>query len=765
MPRVLFRALTGVGALALGLAGVLVVAAPASAATFDVANNADSGSGSLREAVGLANASAGQDFINIPAGYVITLASQLILTEGVTITGGFGTTITQSDSFDFISIEPDALKPAQAYQFDNILFQGDAAGALVGRALVATTGNPFTSLTTNNCSFQGLFATGSGGALNTAIASGNGPVSLNVTNFENNGSLLGGGAVSVFGSTSFSITGNGAGVGSVSGNTSTNSGGIVVDRTPTVTVEDMTFSSNTATTGNGGALSVSRAATVNVTNSTFGGAGGANTAAQSGGAIFVSETPTTTLTNVTAVGNSTGAGGGGGAMHVESGTQATVIGGLFEDNDSTASDGGAMRFYNVSNLVSIEGGARFTDNEAEFTGGAVMVVSDAETGPNVQIIEGSAFDGNEAGTLGGAVFMTNIGTFTTQDASYTNNSAGWSGGAIWQEADFDTFLAERTLFDQNHALDGNGGAIGVEGMDPGVHSVTLRASTFSGNTATSSTSYGGAVVLGETGDGTVVSVDSSTFVDNSVTEGDGIAQGAAIAAVDPNSLNGRLDIVNSTIQETETEDGPYAIYVAHIGQTGLLTVRNTTLLGIGGVLVQDNDGAAQLTNSIIETTDLPGAALNGGSTFDAQYSLFSSQYDPSVIALQATNRFQVADMKLGLLQNNGGPTETRLPANDSPAVNTGNAAIEVDLPQVDQRGVDGGNYPRISGPALDIGAVEIVVPLPATGSTIPLWIPIVGGAILLIGAAAIAFTIVSRRRLHAAESAAQAPPQGDDPAA
>ncbi len=143
-------------------------------------------------------------------------------------------------------------------------------------------------------------------------------------------------------------------------------------------------------------------------------------------------------------------------------------------------------------------------------------------------------------------------------------------------------------------------------------------------------------MIGETGNGTVVSVDSSTFVDNEVSESDGFAQGAAIAAINPSSLNGRLDIVNSTIQERVTEDSPFAIFVEHIGETGLLTVRNTTLLGIGGVLVDDNDGGAQLINSIIESTDLPGADLDGGNLLVAQYSLFTSAYDSGVIADETT---------------------------------------------------------------------------------------------------------------------------------
>lgn len=753
------RALTGLAAAALGLSGALVVAAPATAATTPVTLPGDSNSpGTLRYAVNEANAAPGADSITIAAGLTVTLASQLPpLVEGVTVTGGFGTTITQSASFNFISIEPDATKTDQAYRFDNILFQGDAGGAMVGRAITASTNVPFTSLTTNNCSFQGLFATGAGGAIWTAIASGNGPVNLSVTSFGNNGSNTGGGAVSVSGSSSFSMVGNGSGVGSATGNTSSGGGAVFVDRVGAVTIEDMTFTTNTATSGNGGAIVVQRSTSLAITDSKLGGVGGlGNIADASGGALFVSEVPTTTLTTTDFTGNRATTAGGGG-IHIESSGALTIDGGQYLDNRALASDGGALRVYGLSGLLSVEGGAAFYSNLGNY-GGAIAIVNDTTGGP-VQFIEGTTFVTNRANNLGGAIFSSNIGTFSTRDATYDRNEAAWSGGAIWQEDGFSTFIAERTLFTGNHTLGGNGGAIGLEGMPAGDHSFTLRSSTFSENSATGTSAYGGAVVLGETGNGTVVSVDSSTFVDNSVTESDGVAEGAAIAAIDPNSINGRLDIVNSTFFETETEDSPFVIFAQHVGETGLLTVRNTTLFGVGGVLVDDNDGGVQLINSIIETTNLPGVALDTGALVTAQYNLFSDDYDAGVIASAATNRFEVADMKLGALANNGGPTDTRLPADDSPAVNTGNAAIEVDLPTTDQRGA---GYPRVFGPALDIGAVEINAPLPATGSTIPLWIPVVGGVILLVGAAAIAFTIVSRRRLAALE-APTAPKADEEP--
>src|SRR5439155_9788402 len=60
------------------------------------------------------------------------------------------------------------------------------------------------------------------------------------------------------------------------------------------------------------------------------------------------------------------------------------------------------------------------------------------------------------------------------------------------------------------------------------------------------------------------------------------------------------------------------------------------------------------------------------------------------------------DPKLEALAHNGGPTETRALASDSPAIN---AAGRLGCPKRDQRGVK-----RPKGPACDIGAYEAEVP-------------------------------------------------------
>lgn len=66
--------------------------------------------------------------------------------------------------------------------------------------------------------------------------------------------------------------------------------------------------------------------------------------------------------------------------------------------------------------------------------------------------------------------------------------------------------------------------------------------------------------------------------------------------------------------------------------------------------------------------------------------------------------FTLVDPKIGALANNGGPTQTFAPFTGSPAINAGASARGS---ATDQRGL-----PRKSGPAADLGSVEVQVPGP-----------------------------------------------------
>jgi hypothetical protein len=139
-----------------------------------------------------------------------------------------------------------------------------------------------------------------------------------------------------------------------------------------------------------------------------------------------------------------------------------------------------------------------------------------------------------------------------------------------------------------------------------------------------------------------------------------------------------------------------------IDNGGTLTLINSTLSGnsagvsgSGGGLFQQ--AAATFTNSII--TDgcyvFGGSITDGGGNLDTGTSCgFSS----------ASSNINPTAIKLGPLQNNGGPTQTMLPGVGSVAIN---AIACTNAPVTDQRGVVRPDPPSATlATPCDIGAVE-----------------------------------------------------------
>lgn len=83
---------------------------------------------------------------------------------------------------------------------------------------------------------------------------------------------------------------------------------------------------------------------------------------------------------------------------------------------------------------------------------------------------------------------------------------------------------------------------------------------------------------------------------------------------------------------------------------------------------------------------------------------------PNLLSAAVTNAggtvrggYRVGDARLGKLQNNGGSTQTMLPAKDSAAVDAGDNGFSIDL-KSDQRG---DRFLRRQGVAVDLRAVEV----------------------------------------------------------
>jgi len=270
------RALAGLGAL---IALSLIAAPTQAATTITLTSNADSGPGTLRDALA---AAAPGDTILIPGSFTITLASQLTVTQA----GPGGITIAASG----------AGKPTISGNDATRIFLLNPNSALTVNGLILTRGS-------------GLNIDGSG------IATGTGAtVSVNdsvLSDSGSSGSSGDGGAIKLNTGTTLTIQRS-----TISGNhggTSSGDGGAIsAPFQSTVSINASTFSGNHGggMTGNGGALNIGNPGTLTVTNSTFFG-NAAGPASGQGGAIWAgSPSTTTTLLNDTMSGNQAAEGGG-----------------------------------------------------------------------------------------------------------------------------------------------------------------------------------------------------------------------------------------------------------------------------------------------------------------------------------------------------------------------------------------------------------------------------------------------------------------------
>ena len=247
---------------------------------------------------------------------------------------------------------------------------------------------------------------------------------------------------------------------------------------------------------------------------------------------------------------------------------------------------------------------------------------------------------------------------------------------------------------------GAGGGVSANG------NVTLTDSTISGNTAT--TGAGG----GLSANGTLV-LTNSTISDNT-----GQGAGGGVWA------NGTAALTNSTISGNTATTGAggglaangtvtlvYATLVQNSSSVGAnLDAAGGGLTSFGSVVAQAGGGGA---NCAVGST-----TSNGFNFSDDASAGVSCHFDAATDLVGTSN-----DPNLGALENNGGPTPTRLPLSGSPLIDAiPLASCQADGASgitTDQRG-----FPRPALNGCDIGAVEVqpappVAPIPVPPALAP----------------------------------------------
>jgi len=162
-------------------------------------------------------------------------------------------------------------------------------------------------------------------------------------------------------------------------------------------------------------------------------------------------------------------------------------------------------------------------------------------------------------------------------------------------------------------------------------------------------------------------------------------------------------------------------------QFGEAVILNSTIVGnsatfIGGV--QSQESQLTLESSLlalnVDSTGNNDIQRVGSGTISASNSLFGEDVNATAVinGLNSNNLAGVAP-QIGPLANNGGPTDSHIPLEGSPAIGAGSNSAGF---ATDQRG---SGFPRAGGGAVDIGAIQrSTVLVGSTSSPIPALSPI-----------------------------------------
>ncbi len=283
----------------------------------------------------------------------------------------------------------------------------------------------------------------------------------------------------------------------------------------------------------------------------------------------------------------------------------------------------------------------------------------------VLAVNDCTFSSNSA-TDGGGIL--NSGWLTVSECTFSNNSASFGGG-IYNHMQA---TVNNTTFFTNSAL-AAGSAGSKYGGGGGIYndSGTLLVSncTFSKNTASAATGGGVINYFGS------LTVSNSTFSSNSATEGGGIYND-----------NGTLTVNNSTLSGNSTDASANSgggIYVNAATNSSFVALNGDIVVGnVNTYAVTAPDDIAGLVG-LYSTDNLIGTGGSGG--------LIDGENDNQVAV-------SVADVGLGPLANNGGPTQTFAIGPGSLAIGSG---VTQTIATTDQRGI-----PRPIGRPSDVGAYQ-----------------------------------------------------------
>lgn len=561
-------------------------------ATFLVTNIADSGAGSLRDAVTHANTEAGADSITFdPTFFSADTPRTIVLTSGdIDISD---TLTIKGPGRDILTIDGNSM--SRIFNISDSSSATDRPVKILGVTLTggstASTGGAIyseESLTVANSAVMGNSATGNGGGIAFSSSAAAKLVVKNSTIHSNTSTAAAGGGIFAFtnaGSievrgTVFANNESSTGGGGLMGTVGSGGG-----KKSSILVESTQFTGNMAGASGGGA---------NLTNFADSGFGkisikksgfSENTAAAvAGGLVVVSGSVKVEAGIFT--GNSADHSGG---LHASSPETFVMTGSSFVGNEATAGNGGAMTIFGVNNAVIDK--SQVIGNTASGNGGGMASQSGGI------LIKGSTVSGNFAGDDGGGLWSpSGFSSAWISRSTFSGNStagdAGDHGGAIFKGSN--GFLSiTKSVITGNDARAGGGVFLDTDST------LVVQSSLFQGNRATDATLGGGAVYSS----GDEVTLTGARFLNNSA-----VADGGAVS-VTATSL---LQITKNLFSGNSTSaDGGALALGASTGTNSVIsgnTFTNNSSLGFGGGIFVTGAGEKIFSKNVIRAN----SALNGG---------------------------------------------------------------------------------------------------------------------------------------------------------
>jgi predicted outer membrane repeat protein len=364
------------------------VSAPDCSATVRVTTVADTGAGSLRQA--LVDVCDGGTIDFDPTTFstprTVTLSSTLVVTKGLTISGP-GAALLALDGNHAVRVINITVANAQVVIADVTIANGQSGGFFGGGVSNGT------NLRLTGCVFAGNSSSGTGGGLYTSA-----PTVITDSTFSQNSA------------------GNGGAIG--------------ISRT-NVQISSTSFASNAAVSNDGGAIYMSGLSSLPATLTILDGAFSSNTAVRHGGALYASSYTTTTVTRSSFLTNTSnpalpstqGAGGAinnAGALTV---ARCAFVGNTAGSASGSNNSGGAIVTTSATDITN----STFRNNSVRGAGGALHYKGSNSSG---LILNTTVYGNTLMGPGSGGGISYDASSVTMRNSIVASNTTNCSGPGL-----------------------------------------------------------------------------------------------------------------------------------------------------------------------------------------------------------------------------------------------------------------------------------------------------------------------------------------------